>query len=681
MSNSIFNLKGKSILPIEVLLEIYEYLSPEDVVSVTATSKEASQKSSVYPDYLNQFWKNKFKQHFPHSKIDQCDNWYVLFKETYQKEYSSLHKTPSYKPIFSLVKEGDIEALRKKIESGELKFEDFYHPDIVDINGFKLLTWAPNQATLDFFYEFAVKHFSDEHGLLDVSRFDNEMGTILHWAVACRQPAETIKELIEVGLADVNSQANTRQFSPLHVMMLNNMTPADETRDQDIIGMLVQKGCNTEARNSDNLTAITLAINRNTRPHLFQALLGHGANINVVGGVNNDTLLHGAAYYNHTRAIEALVEKGLAVDTFNSAHVTPLYCAASRGNQECITLLKEKGADINIIVPATTALHNCTLVYHAIKLSDSYTLNSLLENGANANAVATFHGTVDSFPVSPLYLTVFWNKEIEMIESLLKHGADTKFEAIGCTPLECHTSPFSQMSAWLASKEPRPDVVALIKKYQFIIHPIQEILGEKERPPSEESLVSFSFSNPSIEDEINKIINELLQSDYQVITDSYLKLNIKKLMLFVFSDENKKILEKLNKGQLVEIIEKLDEKDKHEIFNLSVNASNQDEIESIDNNDRIKLIECIMMLEEKLRSSFVLFNVNDRIILGAAKKLEKWLDGKKVHMTSGEVDKLQNSKELSDIYSKILDTAFYTKNSDKLVIIEGASVSFERRRK
>jgi F-box-like len=58
------NSKGKvefNRLPIEILLEVYSYLSPKDASSVSLVNKLSNQAAMD-----NWFWMRKFKQHFPH---------------------------------------------------------------------------------------------------------------------------------------------------------------------------------------------------------------------------------------------------------------------------------------------------------------------------------------------------------------------------------------------------------------------------------------------------------------------------------------------------------------------------------------------------------------------------------------------------------------------------------------
>jgi ankyrin repeat protein len=61
------------------------------------------------------------------------------------------------------------------------------------------------------------------------------------------------------------------------------------------------------------------------------------------------TPLHIAAVYNHTVAMERLLENGADVNARDTNAFTPLHAAAFHGHKQAVTMLLEKDADINAV--------------------------------------------------------------------------------------------------------------------------------------------------------------------------------------------------------------------------------------------------------------------------------------------------------------------------------------------
>lgn len=76
-------------MPIDVLLQIYSWLNPEDMAKVAQVNKQSKRIQDA--QYI---WKQKFKLHFPYllkrMKVKPNHNWYQAFKDAYNQEYKSL---------------------------------------------------------------------------------------------------------------------------------------------------------------------------------------------------------------------------------------------------------------------------------------------------------------------------------------------------------------------------------------------------------------------------------------------------------------------------------------------------------------------------------------------------------------------------------------------------------------
>jgi hypothetical protein len=94
-------------LPIEVLLKIYQYLSPREAPRIALIDKKHAQYIS------NPFWEKKFEIHFGYLlnelPKEKNRNWYMTFKKAIHDEYKWLPKRQ--RAWFYSVKEGKLAEL------------------------------------------------------------------------------------------------------------------------------------------------------------------------------------------------------------------------------------------------------------------------------------------------------------------------------------------------------------------------------------------------------------------------------------------------------------------------------------------------------------------------------------------------------------------------------------------
>jgi ankyrin repeat protein len=78
---------------------------------------------------------------------------------------------------------------------------------------------------------------------------------------------------------------------------------------------------------------------------IHEADLAAGADVNTK--IGEETPLHFAALFGHTKVAELLITKGADVNAKDEGGYTPLHQAAHGGRKEVVELLIAKGANVN----------------------------------------------------------------------------------------------------------------------------------------------------------------------------------------------------------------------------------------------------------------------------------------------------------------------------------------------
>jgi Ankyrin repeats (3 copies) len=187
-------------------------------------------------------------------------------------------------------------------------------------------------------------------------------------------------------------------------------------------------------------------------------------------GIDAGSALHYAVRDGHAAVAARLIEKGLSVNTEDSNMCTPLHVAMYA---ECVVLLLSYGADIEAcddayntplmkaashkepdiarILIAGGALLDCTnnygttALYEACDCARIPTAMLLLEAGADvhcgehgANGRRALHSAIDPRLGEDSGYTVFnveYEGQLELIDTLLEHGADVDALCLDGTPL------------------------------------------------------------------------------------------------------------------------------------------------------------------------------------------------------------------------------------------------------
>lgn len=173
--------------------------------------------------------------------------------------------------------------------------------------------------------------------------------------------------------------------------------------------VLLDAGCNLEARNDNQRTPLILASQYNSAD-VVQLLCDRGADLNASDSYGL-TPLCWAAWSNEPEVVATLIRLGANVDTPDAKGRTPLYFASTK-SQEKVKLLLAAGADVS-------SLNWNDVMLAVVKKNEAALQKSLATENANIEAE-------DSSERTALYLASFLGNS-KSIEILCKSGA--KFSA------------------------------------------------------------------------------------------------------------------------------------------------------------------------------------------------------------------------------------------------------------
>ncbi|MDI9819243.1 MULTISPECIES: ankyrin repeat domain-containing protein [unclassified Legionella] len=341
-----------SSAPIEILLKLFSYLSPEEVIRLSSLNRSLSQAA-----YENSLWKDLYNKHFNHRKPSNQENkneydWYQEFKNAYIEEYKDVPE--GKKAYFSLVKEGNIESLMND------KF-DLADLDLVDIHGLSIVDWAIQmdlQKLLDHYYQQIIK----SQDKMNANDQTPDKRTILFWAIRLNQSIECITELLSAnneieylkdkqllitaakqGQCDIIKLIHEKANDLIDEVDEYNQTPllwAAAKGHEDIVRYLISKGASLNVATSrtdshfNGYTPLDWAIEGN-----------HGEIVSLL--MKNQTWtqhpVHIAAQRDKLVIVKMLIEKNPHLITLpDTENKTPLYWASKYGHKDFVQYLLKK---------------------------------------------------------------------------------------------------------------------------------------------------------------------------------------------------------------------------------------------------------------------------------------------------------------------------------------------------
>lgn len=194
---------------------------------------------------------------------------------------------------------------------------------------------------------------------------------------------------------------------------------AARTGDLNLLEKMLAAGTNIECRYSEDSNTPLLTAVSYGQHQIVIRLLAHHANF-TVKNESGFTPLALAAYSGKVETSKALLDAGAEIDTktgdYHSLYgkTTPLGLAVMQDHADMVTLLIDRGADVNAV-----CLHGRTPLMMAVGSDDSTIeiASKLLENGAKVNVQ-------DNNGRTPLMGAVL-SRRGDLVTLLLEHGAST----------------------------------------------------------------------------------------------------------------------------------------------------------------------------------------------------------------------------------------------------------------
>ena len=454
-------------LPSELQLEIFRYLTPSDYLPLKKTNRHFN----CFDDSIV-YWKEKYKEHFPH-RFNQLNDetnidWENAYKITYSEEYKTL--TPRQRKLFTLVKENNLSALKNENvtidELINLKLEI-----ISDDNKVSLLDWADkqnNQAMLDYFYELAQNYFATRPYPSVTNR------DLLKWAVLCRQSVEIIEGLIPkkyipqfinhrdtYGLTALHYAAMIGQLEIVKLLLKNDaynpsnlggFTPlifAIIYNHVAIVKELIERFPNEEYRltfakpstplpffDGNSLYSgdwpLSIAIRFN-RIEIVKLLL-RGKDLNYMpppsaffsSPPQESSFLMYATSYNQIEIVNFLLQQGANVNLQNQRGYSALLVAAMRGHSQVIDLFLQNKVDINTQVTFSSRFHGCHMMAGstALHAAIQYKHNEVALTLAQAGASLTMRNVKGQTPID--LATGHLKHQLKLIEYIKQRDNNPK---------------------------------------------------------------------------------------------------------------------------------------------------------------------------------------------------------------------------------------------------------------
>lgn len=198
-----------------------------------------------------------------------------------------------------------------------------------------------------------------------------------------------------------------------------NMVDPTDTKSLEL---LLRFGADPNARDRQSMTPLMKACRNPEAIDATYLLISYGADVNAMTNEDQKTPLHYAVLSGNLSLVEILVFNGARVQfSKNYSKPPPHYFAVLRGHVEILVYLLDNGADVNFESAVVgSALH----IALTERIPNKNTIvNTLLERGANPNAIIlSDKGPLLKPPIGE-YFHACEQPQSELVRMLLKYGA------------------------------------------------------------------------------------------------------------------------------------------------------------------------------------------------------------------------------------------------------------------
>ncbi len=149
--------------------------------------------------------------------------------------------------------------------------------------------------------------------------------------------------------------------------------------DAKLVRLLLDKGADPHAANTEGLTALMMSIRNAEKTRL---LLESGAAVNAKSGIDRTALMLASAYAGNKIVVEQLLQSGADVNAADKRGWTALIMAARTGDTELMRVLIDAGANVN--AGNAQSLGTGTALTHAAWAGNLSGINLLLDRGAES---------------------------------------------------------------------------------------------------------------------------------------------------------------------------------------------------------------------------------------------------------------------------------------------------------
>jgi len=232
-----------------------------------------------------------------------------------------------------------------------------------------------HQPLLDYFYETCFKpYYTNEQGMIDYHKKNDENCLLLHWAIICRQSLEDIETIAQASPFPLLSRPSHREYDE------EDKSYSDDIYNQDVLFCAVMSQripvlrallsrMPREVLSKSHRPLLKCAIKFNL-PDMVSLLLEYGAQVKQeeFAKSNDHTYLWYAARAGHVPIIELLLRAGASaseVEKSDYSHSsgfsdflyssepsdTALLAAVDSGSIEAVRLLLTAGADVVVNRP------------------------------------------------------------------------------------------------------------------------------------------------------------------------------------------------------------------------------------------------------------------------------------------------------------------------------------------